>query len=624
MTRIPTVIHDRLPGDTGGQGCDCVARFDGDRLCVDATNCEDGGRLEASANCRCTVLDALTDRDADTVRVRASGVERVYEGDAAALLVAAGRFAEAARHHDERLARLATRDPIAAAREAVGRADATADIAAESGLAGALDAEYETILAPLVGSTISDWRIDTAPPSGATLDATYDLDTGATVRIYDRDDGRDRYVLSPPERDVSKSALETLAEAHKRLADGSIRGERSAGRAVRAVAEADDPVERLVPILEKHTRGHGLLRDLFTDPDVSDVFVTAPVQSTPLYVRVGDETLPTNVRPTESGLAALSSRFRRESGRGFSRADPTIDATTEIAGRRIRVAGVTEPVSDGVAFAFRAHDRTVWTLSKLVANGTLPAGAAGLLSLCVERGGALLLAGARGTGKTTLLASLLWEIPETVRTILIEDTPELPADALRDDERDVQALRASDADAELGPAETLRAALRLGGGALVVGEIRGEEAGVLYEAMRVGANSEAVLGTVHGDGADAVYERVVADLGVPESSFGVTDGIVTLERGRDGQRQVGQIEEVRSGDRSFAGLYERADDGSLTPTGRIDRGNSRLVESLNRADETYADVRSAIEKRTTELAERADRGRSAPSAVENASAGQRP
>jgi flagellar protein FlaI len=599
-----TGLRDRLlSGDsTAGSPCGCETGISRETLVVDSGDCEAGGRLEASPDCRETVIDALTDRDVDSVRVKATGVERLYDGASAALLVAAGRFVERAAFRDERLAARAKRDPLAATREATGRAGAVADIAAETGLAevAAQTDSYETGLSPYVGPTVSRWRVEQAPPPDAELLDVRDVETGATVRRYERN-GPDRYHLEPVESGFDATALEVLATAYERLATGEVAGgSRAAGRAVRAVLTDDRdrslPVEQIEAVLEKHTRGHGLLADLFADTAVSDAFVTAPAPENRLRVTVDGETLVTNVRLTDRGVAGLSARFRRESGRAFSRADPTLDATTTVANRRVRVAGVTEPTSTGTAFAFRAQDRAVWTLPALVDNDTLTPGAAALLSVAVERGSALLAAGPRGAGKTTLLGALLWELPPAVRTVVIEDTPELPVGSLQESGRDVQALLASSNTEEMSPAEALRTALRLGDGALAVGEVRGEEAAVLYEAMRVGASSEAVLGTIHGDGGDAVYERVVADLGVTPSSFGATDLVVTLEIAED-NRRLRLVEEVVGGeDPTFETLFDRTGAG-LEPTGRIDRGNSRLVASLATPDESYADVREQLADR---------------------------
>jgi len=255
------------------------------------------------------------------------------------------------------------------------------------------------------------------------------------------------------------------------------------------------------------------------------------------------------------------------------------------------------------------------------ADGTLTASAGAVLSVATERGGALLSAGPRGSGKTTLLGALLWELPPGVRMVVIEDTPELPVGPLQTAGRDVQALSVGESAAELPPETALRTALRLGNGALVVGEVRGEEAAVLYEAMRVGASREAVLGTIHGNGGEAVYERVVSDLGVPASSFAVTDLLVTLETAGD-QRRVRRIEEVVDGEQvRFETLFDRTAEG-LEPTGRVDRGNSRLVASLARPEESYAAVRDRLAERERLLETLAERGRTDAEAVSEAHAGR--
>jgi len=611
-------LLDRVTDDAD-DGCRCVTAVDGDRLTVDATDCPGDGRLSTAPDCRATVIERLESRGVDAISTRASGTERVYEDDAAALLVAAGRFADAAGFHDDRLAARARTDPLGAAREATGRAGPVARIAAETGLAALAEraAGYEDGLRPYVGPTISRSRVAVRPPADARFEERRDLDTGAVVRRYTQPaTERATYHVEPVEHDLDPAATATLMAAYDRLASGAVSGgDRAPGRAVRRVADDGTDVAKLAAVLRKHTHGHGVLTDLFADERVSDAFATAPTTDNTLRVRVDGETMLTNVRLTERGVEALASRFRRESGRAFSRASPTLDAAATVGDRRIRVAGVTEPVSDGVAFAFRAHEREAWTLPALVANGTLPADAAALLSLSVERAAATLVAGTRGAGKTTLLGALLWELPAATRTVVIEDTPELPVGRLQAADRDVQALRTADdpAGAGIDPASALRTALRLGEGALVVGEVRGEEAAVLYEAMRVGASGSAVLGTIHGDGGAAVRERVVADLGVPESSFGATDLLVTCEpyHGESGRaRRVKSIQEVVAGEDGvrFEPLYGLTD-GDLVATGRIDRGNSRLVDEMRRSEEEYADLRRELADRTEWLADLVAGGR---------------
>jgi len=612
---LDTLLGTERTREQAACACDAGPVEAGETLHVDASDCPGAGRIAAEPACRETVVAAVGGQDVRAVRTESGGVERWYEGRGAALLVAAGRFADTARVHDPALARRARREPLLAAARAAGRSGAVSHAAAESGLLAVAEATTHEAatdeggcLAPLVGPALTHSLIGRAPPPDGVLADRYELDTGAVVRLYDRPDAEAprRYHVEPPVVRFSAAALATLATARRALADGADDPTAAveAALADAADAEAIEPdAVALAAALAKHTRGAGVLADLFADEAVSDVFATAPVAETPLRVRRDDESMTTNLRLTREGASVLAGRFRRASGRAFARSSPTLAATTEIAGRRVRVSGVTGPVSDGHAFALRAHDREAWRLRDLVANGTLTPEVAGLLSLAVERGVACLVTGERGAGKTTLLGALLWELPTGSRTVLVEDTPELPAAALREAGRDVQALRVGTGDgAELSPVEALRTALRLGESALVVGEVRGEEAAVLYEAMRVGAGGSAVLGTVHGDGAATVRERMVTDLGVPESSFADTDLLVTVgarETTRGRERRVRRVEEVvraDDGSATFAPLYE-AEDDSLVATERLGGGASAVVADLCEPDESYAETLAAAKAR---------------------------
>ncbi|GAB7009993.1 ATPase, T2SS/T4P/T4SS family [Halorubrum trueperi] len=578
-------------------------------LAVDAESCPGRGDLATSPNCLATVVEAVSERDADVIRTRHRGRERTYAGRAAACLIAAGRFREQVEFHETRLAERVAREPVEAAREAGGRAGPPSRIAAETGLTEIVSGADGSgdVLRAHAGPRIAATRVATAPPPRAALADRWELDTGATVRLYEGSETLRTYHLTPPSTDLDDGAIERLAAAKDRLLDDPAGGDRAPGRAVREVAEAGDPIATLVDVLRRHTRGYGAFEHVFADDRVSDASLSAPVTENPLRVVVNGERCRTNVRLPPEGAATLASRLRRTSGRGFSRASPTLDATLKTESGRVRVAATTDPASDGLSFAFRRGDPDAWTLARLVDVGTATPAAAGLLSVAVERGVAGLVAGGRGAGKTTALGSLLWELPAETRSILIEDTPELPADALTATGRDTQRLRVGDG-AEPSPSEAVRTALRLGGGAIVVGEVRGEEARALYEAMRVGATGETVLGTIHGEDPAAVRERVITDLGVSASSFAATDLIVLLD-----DHEITAIAEIvgRGEEVTFEPLYERTGAG-LRATGRIDRGESRLVGALAETGETYAAVRGVIDRRTDRIRKAVCEGRTAP------------
>lgn len=584
-------MFDRF--DSDDPDCTCEHEFSEETLLVDATDCSGRGDLLESCACRKRVLETLGDRAVDVVRVERRGVARRYDGPAAGLLSRAGEFAARVEPRDAELAERTVRDPLGAATDAAERVGPVGDLAEEIGLHRyATETSLDAILRTTVGPSMAASRIDPVPPDDSRVVSTQVLESGATGRVYEADGVR-RYHLQPIEYTFGDDVFATLERSRVALANGA----GGAHDAVASVADSDQPLATLGRVLTKHTGGYGVLDDLFADPRVSEVYVNAPADETPVQVRLDGRAMGTNVTVTERGAALLASRIRMESGRSFSRADPTVDALLSGVGDRqaIRVAGVQPPASEGIAFAFRAETTDEWRLSTLVDLETLSPRAAGLLSVAVSRGGAVLVAGPRGAGKTTLASSLLWELPREARVLAIEDTPELPIRAIQDAGRDAQRLQAApDDDTELSPAEALRTALRLGDGALVVGEVRGPEAAVLYEAMRVGAASSAVLGTIHGEGAEGVRERVVSDLGVPESSFRTTDLIVTIvPDGSD--RRVASIEEITDeGPHSLFAL----DASGVEPTGRIARGNSEFLASIARPDESYSDVRDLVDERT--------------------------
>jgi hypothetical protein len=125
----------------------------------------------------------------------------------------------------------------------------------------------------------------------------------------------------------------------------------------------------------------------------------------------------------------------------------------------------------------------------------------------------------------------------------------------------------------------------------------GEEAQVLYEAMRVGAADGAVLGTIHGGGGESVRERVVIDLGVPETAFADTDFVVTVEAYDDGDGRTRRLRTIEAVRRTDDGVdFEMVADG-----GGVRLDDSPAIADLAAPNETTTDVRTDIEARAERL-----------------------
>jgi type IV secretory pathway ATPase VirB11/archaellum biosynthesis ATPase len=318
--------------------------------------------------------------------------------------------------------------------------------------------------------------------------------------------------------------------------------------------ETHDKARSMAAVVARYTVGLGVLEHLLNDPRVTDVYSDAPCGAQPLYLslNLGDarvtDRLTTNITFAPEGVAALVTRARLEAGRPFSQARPYLEHDLKEHGARLTVIG--PPVSpEGVAVAIRRHSSSPLTLSQLVASGALGPMTAGLLSVMVEGQCSLLIGGARGAGKTTLLGALMLEMDPTKRILTIEDTLELPVEAMRASGFRVQALRVRSSlggTGEMSAEDALKLSLRLGESAIVMGEVRGAEAQTLYEAMRTGAASSAVMGTIHGSPAQAVCARAVHDLGIAPEAFASTDAVVIAGLVRPGgaRRQVRRVTEV--------------------------------------------------------------------------------
>ena len=184
-----------------------------------------------------------------------------------------------------------------------------------------------------------------------------------------------------------------------------------------------------------------------------------------------------------------------------------------------------------------------------------------------------------------------------LRIITVEDTIELPSAQLRDLGYNIQSMKSrsviTNVDTELPAEEALRTALRLGDSCLIIGEVRSKEALALYEAMRIGALANLVAGTIHGDSAYGVFDRVVNDLGVPPTSFKATDIILiaNMLKSPDGLksfRRCVEMTEVRKhwkndpvDEGGFVNLLEySARDDLLKPSKTLLMGESQVLNDI--------------------------------------------
>jgi len=478
---------------------------------------------------------------------------------------------------------------------------------------------YREFFHPLVRPNFMLTKYMSLPPERGEEVDRYNSRNSVEVSVY-RVPGKTRpiYHVNPPEFNLPEEKYTLLDAARRFMASHEPEsGEFAEPDRMRDVFEnigrdmlrdianqmntelTKDEVDELGQILNRYTSGLGVLELLLADEQVEDVYINSPIGGSPIYIshqEYGE--CETNLIPTKDEAESWATQFRIQSGRPLDEANPVLDTETEVKGGRARVAVIQENLSpEGLAFAFRRHRSRAWTLPLFIDSEMINPLGAGLLSFIVDGNRSVLFAGTRGAGKTSLLSASMLEIMKNHRIVTVEDTLELPVPQMKDLGYNVERMKSrstiTQVENEMEADDAIRTSLRLGDSALVIGEVRSDEAQALYEAMRVGAVANFVGGTIHGEDAYSVFDRVVNDLGVPTTSFKATDVIVSVNKikspdGMETYRRVTGITEIRKEwtedpleENAFVDLmrYDSAED-KLVPTDELLNGESMVMNRI--------------------------------------------
>ncbi|UQN30101.1 CpaF family protein [Brachybacterium kimchii] len=343
--------------------------------------------------------------------------------------------------------------------------------------------------------------------------------------------------------------------------------QRSAGGAVPVVRDA----ETVVAEVAARIGGFGPLQEFLDDPEVEEIWVNSPSEI--FCARSGRSEL-TPVVLTDDEVRGIVERMLVSSGRRLDLSSPFVDALMP-DGSRLHV--LIPPISrkhwsvNIRKFVARAHD-----MRDLVALGSLTPQAADFLDGAVAAGLNVIVSGATGAGKTTMLNCLAAAIGPRERVVTIEEVFELDLRL-----RDVVGMQTRQPNLEGTGEVTLRRlvkeALRMRPSRIVVGEVREAESLDMLIALNSGLPG---LASIHANSArDAVTklctlpllagENVSSRFVVPTVASCI-DLVVHLDILPGGQRQVREIAALPG--RTEEGVVEIADIFHRSGDGRLERG----------------------------------------------------
>jgi len=278
------------------------------------------------------------------------------------------------------------------------------------------------------------------------------------------------------------------------------------------------------PVLEAATR-----------PGVSDIMLleddTLWVNERSVWTRAPHASYSPEQRETIIGLVANS--LHQEA----TFANPIIEGEVTIRDRRYRFTGHIPPICAAPTVALRKPAEIVYTLPDYEADGIITARQRELLQQAVIERQNILVAGAMGSGKTTLANALIDAIPPETRVGTVEDTFELQVRLPNRNQLHTTST--------IELRRLVRSALRLQLDRLCIGEVRGAEALDLLKAWNVGARGG--IATIHSNDARSALLRLstlVQEANVPPQPHLIAetiDLIVFIALVRDGKRQVTEI-----------------------------------------------------------------------------------
>ncbi len=258
--------------------------------------------------------------------------------------------------------------------------------------------------------------------------------------------------------------------------------------------------------------GLDILEPYLTDPYLEDITMIGTGRSYVVHKLFGAMRVTQRITndEIEDMLMAMAEQF----GKTISHARPIIDATLP-DGSRINIVFGTDVSRKGTNLTIRRFAGVPMSITQLIKYGTLDAREAAYLWMMLSEGMSLFVCGETASGKTTSMTALTTFVPPTWKVVSIEDTPEL---ALPHKNWISEVTRDTGSDrSTITMQHLLKASLRQRPNYIIVGEIRGPEASIAFQAMQTG---HPVISTFHAATVSSLIQRLTNDpIKIPKTNI---------------------------------------------------------------------------------------------------------
>jgi len=293
--------------------------------------------------------------------------------------------------------------------------------------------------------------------------------------------------------------------------------------------------------MDRDLLGYGPIDALMRDENIEDI--SCDGVGRPVYVfHRRYESIPTNIVPmTDKGLDDLVVKLIHMSGRHVSVATPIVDAQLP-DGSRIAVTYRREVSPGGSTFTIRRFRKNPLTFAELVKFGNISAEIAGYFWTMLDNGRSFLVLGVTGAGKTSFLNAMATFIRPHMKIITVEEVPEINLPHKNWVRLVTRQSYGSEKINEITLFDLVKATLRMRPDYLIVGEIRGEEAYVLFQAVNTGHSG---ISTMHAESFEAAVNRLMSPpMNIPPAYIPAMNIFVMVKRVKIGGRLTRRVTEI--------------------------------------------------------------------------------